>query len=191
MSTVSESKARVTDVSPSELRRWKQTGEAVIIDVREPFEFGEERIDGADLHPLSAFDAAAIRAKYGERKLVFQCRSGRRSLDAAERYAACGGVPYHLAGGIEAWKAQGQAVYKPQGAPKIGVMRQVQMTAGSLVLIGVLLGAFVSPWFLILSGFVGAGLVFAGASGWCGMALLLAKMPWNKGAANCGTSCSA
>jgi len=190
MSATSEH-AKVIDVSPGQLRRWQQTGEAMIIDVREPFEYGEERIDGSDLHPLSAFDAQAIREKYGERKLVFQCRSGKRSLDAAQRYATCGGVPYHLAGGIEAWKATGQPVYKPAGAPKIGVMRQVQMTAGSLVVIGVLLGAFVNPWLLTVSGFVGAGLVFAGASGWCGMALLLAKMPWNKGVASCGTSCSA
>lgn len=190
MSTTTEH-TTVTNVSAAQLRQWQQTGEAVIIDVREPFEYGEERIDGSDLHSLSAFDAEAIHAKYGDRKLVFQCRSGKRSLDAAQRYASCGGSPYHLVGGIEAWKATGQPVYKPAGAPKIGLMRQVQMTAGSLVLIGVLLGAFVSPWFLVLSGFVGAGLVFAGASGWCGMALLLAKMPWNKAAASCGASCSA
>ncbi|MFG0292178.1 MAG: rhodanese-like domain-containing protein [Phycisphaerales bacterium JB050] len=189
MNTTAES-VEVTDVSPEQLRHWQQTGEAVIIDVREPFEYGEERIDGADLHPLSAFDAEAIREKYGDRKLVFQCRSGRRSLDAAARYAKCGGEPYHLAGGIEAWAATGLPVYKPVGAPKIGVMRQVQMTAGSLVLIGVLLGAFVNPWFLILSGFVGSGLLFAGATGWCGMALLLAKMPWNAGVNQCGANCS-
>ena len=59
-------------------------------------------------------------------------------------------------------------------------MRQVQITAGSLVLIGLLAGVLASPWALILSGFVGAGLVFAGASGWCGMAVLLARMPWNR-----------
>jgi rhodanese-related sulfurtransferase len=189
MSTTAEH-VKVTDVSAAQLRQWQQTGEAMIIDVREPFEYGEERIDGSDLHPLSAFDAEAIRAKYGDRKLVFQCRSGKRSMDAAERFARCGGEPYHLAGGIEAWKATGQPVYKPAGAPKIGVMRQVQMTAGSLVVVGVLLGVLVNPWFLILPGFVGSGLVFAGASGWCGMALLLAKMPWNRGV-SCGASCSA
>jgi len=171
---------KVTDVSPTTLREWQERGEAVIIDVREPFEYGEERIEGSDLHPLSSFDAEAIHNKYGDQKLVFQCRSGKRSLDAAERYARRGGTPYHLEGGIEGWKASGQSVHKPKGAPKIGVMRQVQMTAGSLVVIGVLLGAFVNPWFLILSGFVGAGLVFAGASGWCGMAKLLGNMPWNR-----------
>lgn len=177
---VSPQQKTVTDVSPSQLRQWKQTDEAVVIDVREPFEYAEERIDGAELHALSAFDAQALREKYADQKLVFQCRSGRRSLDAAERYAKCGGTPYHLEGGIEAWKASGQPVEKPAGAPKIGVMRQVQMTAGSLVVLGVLLGAFVNEWFLVLSGFVGVGLVFAGTSGWCGMAMLLGRMPWNR-----------
>lgn len=180
MNTATDHGAKVVDVSPAQLRDWQQKGEAVIVDVREPFEYGEERIDGAELHPLSAFDSAALRAKYADRKLVFQCRSGRRSLDAAERYRSGDGAVYHLAGGIEGWKAAGQPVEKPAGAPKIGVMRQVQITAGSLVLIGVLLGAFVNEWFLVLSGFVGAGLVFSGASGWCGMAMLLGKMPWNR-----------
>ena len=191
MSAVTEEARPVTDVTPAQLLDWQRAGEAVIVDVREPFEYAEERIDGAEPHALSAFNGSALRERYGDRRVIFQCRTGRRSLDAAERYAASGGAPYHLAGGIEEWKAQGQPVHKPSGAPKIGVMRQVQMTAGSLVLIGVLLGAFVSPWFLILSGFVGSGLVFAGASGWCGMALLLAKMPWNKRIAGAGASCAA
>jgi hypothetical protein len=59
-------------------------------------------------------------------------------------------------------------------------MRQVQITAGSLVALGTALGWFVSPWFLILSGFVGCGLMFAGLSGWCGMAMMLGRMPWNR-----------
>ncbi|MFU8829039.1 MAG: rhodanese-like domain-containing protein [Phycisphaerales bacterium] len=180
MSTTTEHGAKVVDVSAPQLREWQQKGDAVIVDVREGFEFAEERIAGAEHHPLSEFDAQALQRQHGDKRLVFQCRSGRRSLDAAERYRSGDGTVYHLAGGIEAWKSAGQPVEKPAGAPKIGVMRQVQMTAGSLVLIGVLLGAFVNEWFLILSGFVGAGLVFAGASGWCGMAMLLGKMPWNR-----------
>jgi rhodanese-related sulfurtransferase len=60
------------------------------------------------------------------------------------------------------------------------LMQQVQIVAGSLVLLGVVLGYLLNPAFFLLSGFVGAGLLFAGLSGWCGMALLLAKMPWNR-----------
>jgi F0F1-type ATP synthase assembly protein I len=59
-------------------------------------------------------------------------------------------------------------------------MRQVQIVAGTLVVTGTLLGAFVSPWFLILSGFVGSGLVFAGVSNTCALAMLLAKLPYNQ-----------
>jgi hypothetical protein len=59
-------------------------------------------------------------------------------------------------------------------------MRQVQIEAGSLVLLGIVLGVWVAPAFLGLSAFVGAGLAFAGLSGWCGVARLLALMPWNR-----------
>src|SRR5690606_5318800 len=60
------------------------------------------------------------------------------------------------------------------------LQRQVMIAAGSLVLLGVLLGYALSPWLFLLSGFVGAGLIFAGISGFCGMALLLQRMPWNR-----------
>lgn len=167
------------DVAPDLLEQWAKQGDTVIVDVREDFEHAEERIDGAELMPLSKFDAAALRARHGGHKVVFQCRSGRRSADAAGRYAAPGEKTFHLAGGIEAWKASGRAVVKPAKANRIPVMRQVQIVAGSLVAIGVALGAFVHPAFLALPGFVGCGLVFAGISGWCGMAMLLGRMPWN------------
>ncbi len=61
----------------------------------------------------------------------------------------------------------------------ISLERQVRIVAGSLVVIGVVLGYFVHPWFVGLSAFVGAGLVFAGITDFCGMGLLLAKFPWN------------
>ena len=78
-----------------------------------------------------------------------------------------------------AWKAAGLPVLRDHRKP-IEMMGQVQIAAGSLVLIGVGLGATVNPNFYALSGFVGAGLVFAGATGACGMARLLALAPWNK-----------
>jgi rhodanese-related sulfurtransferase len=168
------------DVTPDLLEQWTRQGDTVIVDVREDFEHAEERIDGAELMPLSKFDAAALRAKHGGHKVVFQCRSGRRSADAAGRYAAADEKVFHLAGGIEAWKASGRPVIKPKKANRIPVMRQVQIVAGSLVAVGVALGAFVHPAFLALPGFVGCGLVFAGISGWCGMAMLLGRMPWNR-----------
>lgn len=171
----------VTPVDPGTLDGWLESGEAVVIDVREPFEHASERIPGSRLHALSQFDAAALRETFPSKRIVFQCRTGRRSTEAARRYGAGReDQVFHLDGGIEAWKAAGKETERSGSAPRIDVMRQVQMTAGSLVLIGVLLGALVSPWFLILSGFIGAGLLFAGASGWCGMAMFLSRMPWNR-----------
>jgi rhodanese-related sulfurtransferase len=153
----------------------------LIVDVREPFERASEHIAETHAMPLSAFDAAILRRDLGDDadRVIFQCRSGSRSAQARERF----GGGRLLAGGIEAWKAAGLPVERSAGSPKMDVMRQVQIVAGSLVVLGVLLGWFVSPWFLALSLFVGSGLVFAGVSGWCGMAKLLAVMPWNRGSA--------
>ena len=85
----------------------------------------------------------------------------------------------HLKGGLPTWKAAGYPTEVNQKAP-ISMFRQIQIVAGSLVFIGTVLGAFISPWFLILSGFVGAGLLFAGITNTCAMALLLAKLPYNQ-----------
>jgi hypothetical protein len=117
---------------------------------------------------------------------VFHCRSGARtsanagSLGEAARTAGC--EAYLLEGGLEAWKAAGLPTAQNRKAP-LELMRQVQIAAGGLALAGFALGAGIDPAFHLLSGFIGAGLVFAGVSGWCGMAKLLALMPWNKAAA--------
>ncbi len=173
------SQSTVTDISPQLLAKWLDVGDTVAIDVREDFEHAAERIGDSPHHPLGTIDAETIRRRHADKRVVFYCRTGRRSKEAAGKYRQGDGPVFNLAGGIEAWKAAGQAVVKPAGAPRMPIMRQVQVAAGSLVVLGVLLGALVSPWFLILAGFVGGGLMFAGLSGWCGMALLLSGMPWN------------
>jgi len=191
MSAATESKPTTNecvDVSPELLEQWIRDGEAVLVDVREDFEHAAERIDGAESHPLSRFDPESLRGRWDGKRIVFHCRSGKRSKQAANRFCNGSGPTFHLAGGIEGWKSSGRPAHRSSSAPRIDVMRQVQMTAGSLVLIGVILGVTVSTWFLAISAFVGAGLVFAGASGWCGMAMILSRMPWNHGAASC--SCS-
>ncbi|MBW7904763.1 MAG: rhodanese family protein [Phycisphaerae bacterium] len=185
MSTSTQEATGVVDITPAMLSQWLADGQAVLIDVREDFEHAAEHIRGAQHSPLSKFDPESLRAAHAGRRVVFYCRSGKRAADAARRYSAAGNPAFCLAGGIEGWKAAGQATLRPAGAPRIDVMRQVQMTAGSLVLLGVVLGVWVWPWFLVLSALVGAGLVFAGASGWCGMAMLLAHMPWNRVPAAC------
>lgn len=177
----------LTDVSPDLLSQWLADGDTVLIDVREDYEHGEEHIGDAVLAPLSKFDADALRVSHAGKRVVFHCGSGKRSADAAGRFRANGETVFHLAGGIANWKAAGKPTVRPATGPKIPLMRQVQITAGFLVALGVALGAFVSPWFLVIAGFVGCGLMFAGLSGWCGMAKLLAVMPWNK--AKAGASC--
>ena len=180
----------VTDVSPSMLREWLHAGDTVLVDVREPFERAAEFIPGSAHAPLSSFDPDAVRAAHPGKEFVFHCVGGKRSAQAAETFRAGGEAVFHLAGGIEAWKAAGLPVDRPAGAPRLPVMRQVQITAGALVALGVGLGVTLSPWFLALAGFVGLGLMFAGITGWCGMALLLARMPWNRATPR-GASCAA
>ncbi len=173
--------SRIVDVSPLQLQDWLTKDEAIVVDVREDFEHASEHIAGSTNRPLSKFDASALPKARPDQKVVLHCRSGKRSSQAAERLMREGAsTAYQLAGGIEAWKGANLPVERSAKAPPIDVMRQVQIVAGSLVVLGVVLGAFVSPWFLILSGFVGAGLTVAGATGFCGMAKVLAHMPWNR-----------
>ena len=154
---------------------------AVLIDIREADEHARERIPGARHHALSRIDTENP-ARPGDDVLVFHCRSGARTRANAPRLLAAAGAgcqTYVLEGGIEAWKQAGLPTAVDTRQP-IEINRQVQIAAGSLVLAGVVLGALVAPGFYVLSGFVGAGLAFAGISGFCGMARLFALMPWNR-----------
>ena len=150
----------------------------MLIDVREPLEYAREHIEGAALLPLSRFDAARLADREG-RVIVLHCQSGQRSPQAACKAREDGCEVVELEGGLAGWKHVGLPTIVNPRAP-LPIMRQVQITAGSLVVLGTGLGWLVSPWLLILSGFVGCGLMFAGLSGWCGMAMMLGRMPWNR-----------
>lgn len=154
-------------------------GTAVLIDIREPIEYAREHILGARLVPVASFDTHDFDRDRGK-AMVFHCKSGNRTaMNAGRILARDFAEVYALAGGIEAWKAAGLPVHINRDAP-MDIFRQVQTTAGAMVLLGVVLGALVSPWFYALAGFVGAGLMFAGITGFCGMARLLQLMPWNR-----------
>jgi rhodanese-related sulfurtransferase len=177
------------DLDPLELRALLDAGRARLVDVREADEHRAERIPGARNEPLSEFDADRLRVS-GSLPVLY-CRSGRRSAEAARALLHAGWSEVHqLAGGIEAWKAAGLPVERATRAP-LPLQRQVQIAVGVLILCGVALGALVAPWFYALAGFIGAGLLYAGLSGTCGLALLLARMPWNRraGAAQSTRSC--
>lgn len=148
-----------------------------VVDVRQPMEVAGGRIPGSRCIPLDRIE----RADVPEGDLVLVCHSGNRSAQAAtlvERRWP-GRKVMDLEGGLEAWQQAGLSVERQARAP-LPLMRQVQIAAGSLVLLGLIGSQMLAPAWIALSWFVGAGLVFAGISGVCGMARLLAMMPWNR-----------
>ena len=169
----------VGSMTPAEARAALQGG-ATLIDVRGRDEYARERIEGAVNLQLADLGAQALPSG----PLIFHCRSGMRTKGCGPALeAAAKGAPCHvLDGGLDAWKASGFETVIDRGQP-LEIGRQVQLAAGSLVLLGVVLGVFVIPAFLLLSAFVGTGLMFAGATGWCGLAHLFRRMPWNRGLA--------
>lgn len=156
-----------------------------LLDVRSPAEFRAEHVAGARNVPLDQLQpeqlAAQLKADGLQRgdELYLLCQSGMRARKAAEQLKQLLPGVRVIDGGTNACVACGVATNKA-GSAVISIQRQVQITAGSLVLLGVILGATVSPAWFGLSAFVGAGLTFAGISNTCAMALLLARMPWNK-----------
>lgn len=171
-------------ISPSELSALLEQHPGLpLIDVRTPVEFASEHVKQATNIPLDELSPGNIREAgtiTDHDPFYLLCRSGQRASIAAGRFAK-EGFPNAVVveGGTQSWIAAGLPVEKG-AANVIGLERQVRIAAGSLVLTGVLLSLFVHPAFIGLSGFVGAGLIFAGITDWCGMGLLLAKAPWNK-----------
>jgi rhodanese-related sulfurtransferase len=173
----------MTPITPERAAQLMRDG-AVLVDIRERDEHAREKIAGARHHAVSILDREHP-ARPGDEVLIFHCKSGARTLQNAERIKS--GIPagletYILDGGIDAWKKAGLPVAVDRRQP-IPIMRQVQIVAGSFVLLGVILGTTVAPAFYALSGFVGAGLMFAGITGFCGMQRILSRMPWNRTAA--------
>ena len=163
-----------TTISPAEAQRRIADG-AVLIDIRDPDEYARAHIPCARNIPMSRLGRID-----GAPEVIFHCRSGMRTGANAETLASCTDAPvYLLEGGLDAWRQAGLECKVDAGQP-LEIIRQVQIGAGSLVLLGVLLGFAIHPAAFGLSAFVGAGLVMAGATGWCGMAKVLARMPWNR-----------
>jgi len=172
----------VPTISPRQLADLCESGQIDLIDVRTPVEFRELHAAHARNLPLDRLEPVALmQARSGSRDepLYVICRSGSRGRQACEKFLAAG-FPnvVNVEGGTLACVEAGLPVVRGQQA--ISLERQVRIAAGSLVLLGVLLGWLVHPVFLGLSAFVGAGLVFAGITDTCGMGLLLARMPWNQ-----------
>lgn len=159
-------------------------GECQVIDVREFSEFNAERIADAKLMPLSNFEKHADEIDHSK-PVYIMCRSGNRASRAAEKLAAKGFTDIHVVeGGMQAWSAANLPIVK--GESKVwSLEHQVRFTAGLFVLTGVVLGFLVTPYLYILSAFVGGGLMFSALTDTCGMGMVLARMPWNKGPVEC------
>ena len=169
-------------ISPLDLQRLLATQpDLALLDVRTSVEYAEVHVDRARNVPLDELDPKAIiNAGPKGQPIYLLCRSGARAAKAADKFAKEGAAEtVVIEGGTLAWIEAGLPVTRGT-AKVISLERQVRIAAGSLVLIGVLLGWFVHRGFFGLSAFVGAGLVFAGITDFCGMGLLLARFPWNK-----------
>lgn len=175
-------KSDLIQLSPADAQKRLTRQGAVLVDIREPDEFARRHVRGALSFPLSDFERAHLKIEAGQ-DVIFTCRTGMRTgANCARLAAAVDGPAYVLQGGVDAWAAAGLPVVEDRKAP-LEMIRQVQIVAGLLVLTGVVLGFTVAPAFFGLSAFVGAGLTFAGATGFCGMAKVLALAPWNRRAA--------
>lgn len=175
-------------ILPSELAAALQSGDCQLIDVREPVEHAESHVSGAKLIPLGQIESRC--GELDRAKPVFvMCQAGKRGAAAAEKLRSSGFTDVrNLEGGILAWKAAGLPC--ATGAKIVlPLMRQVQIIVGFCVLLGALLAVYVDPRWVWLCAFFGAGLLFAGLSGFCGMAMVLAKMPWNRVAGGACSSC--
>ena len=166
-------------ISPEETWRRLQAGEVRLVDIRDVPEFAEVSIEGSLLAPLPVAALQPFKEEgAADKPVVFTCRSGRRTENAAALLQGLAQEGYQMRGGITAWEKAGLPVLRSKSLP-MPIFRQIQIAAGALVLTGVVCSTAWPP-FMWLAGFVGAGLMFAGISGFCGLGILLSHAPWNK-----------
>ena len=168
--------------------------ESIVLDVRTGMEHAEKRLTFGHAHiPLDELKPADFMMRHGLDKdsgVYLLCRSGKRAAQAAEKFVADGYRNIHvIEGGIIACedcgqKVEGNAVNtntaSTQTKSPISLERQVRIAAGLFAATGAALGLFINPIFTAIPLFVGSGLIFAGVTDRCGMALILTKAPWNK-----------
>jgi rhodanese-related sulfurtransferase len=170
-------------INPRELHHLLAEGcAAELLDVRTPGEFAAAHVPGAKLVPLDDLDPAAFvkQCSAADKPVYVLCQSGGRARKAIEKFRQAGFENCVLVeGGTQAWMDAGLPVTR--GANKtLPLMRQVQITVGFVSALGAALALVINPWFAVIPLLAGCGLLFAGLTGFCGLALLLAKMPWNR-----------
>lgn len=157
-----------------------------LVDVRECSEHRREHVAEAKLYPNSSLDPRTVVEAADGKNLYIMCASGGRSAAAAQRILEFihsspqyKNKVYNVSGGMSSWRGEKFPVIENRQAP-LPVIRQVHIIASSLILTGSLLGRFYNPNFFFLSAFVGCGLMVSGVTGFCGMAMILQKLPYNK-----------
>lgn len=177
---------RIPSISAESLHRRMEAGFPVdLLDVRSPAEYRASHVRGARSLPLEELDAADLARRIGiqgggdKAPLYLTCQSGLRAQKAARILLDAG---YHnlmlLQGGTEAWRRAGLPMRESAALP---LEQQVQITIGALLILKVVFGFTVHEFFFVLGALIGAGLVTAGLTRWCGLANLIARMPWNRG----------
>lgn len=173
-------------INAQDLAQQQQNGAVrFLIDVRSPAEFRQQHVQGARNVPLDQLNPSQLASELKQQglergdELYLVCQSGMRARKAAEQLQSLLPGVQVIDGGTEACVACGIPANQAASGV-ISLQRQVQISAGLLILTGVIGGTWLHPYWYGLAGFVGAGLTFAGLSGTCGMALLLARMPWNR-----------
>lgn len=178
--------ANIPTISPQALSTHHPQGEPVtLIDVRTPAEFDSEHATGARLFPLDRFEPEQVMQSFSDhglgrsKPIYVLCRSGARATQAAQKLMHGGySNVYVIEGGTEAWAKAGLPTVR--GQPRLSLMQQVQIAIGTLVIVKVVFGFAIHPAFFALIALIGGGLIFAGITQHCGMAKLLARMPWNQ-----------
>lgn len=170
----------IRTVTPAECKNASADPEKfTLIDVRTPAEFQQIHAPEARNLPLDQLDPKKFAAEQSDHGPVFViCRGGNRSKTASQKLIAAGLDAVSVDGGMPAWEKAGLTVIR--GKATVSLERQVRITAGAVVFAGTVLSWLAGPAWLIVPGFIGAGLLYSGLTDTCGMAMVLARMPWNR-----------
>lgn len=178
-------------ISPAALSEFLEVGGVCeLLDVRTSPEYASAHVPGATPIPLNELKVDAYLAHHKPGSTIFVlCQAGARAAKAIEQFESAGCSDCVLVeGGTQAWIDAGLPVHR--GTSKVlPIMRQVQIVVGSLSAVSAILALTVNSWFALLPLVLGCGLLFAGITGTCGMAIMLARMPWNRGQNSCSRCC--
>lgn len=177
-------------MTPLEIQAMSQSQNVTLLDVRTPVEFAEKHIDGSQHIPLDQLEERSAQLNK-KRSYVLVCASGKRAEKAYQLLSAAELPDLQiLANGIQGWESAALPLIRSE-KKTLPLIQQVQLTVGVLLLAFSLLAYFVNPAFVFGATFLGVGLTLAGSTGWCGLGMLLSKMPWNRTEEQASGSCCA